>query len=139
MQGEHLSAELFDCPVGLALLTDARRLRERCLLAAQQAGLTVVGELFHRFPGESGAGASAGQTGVTGVLLLAESHLAVHTWPELGAVTMDVFVCNRSRDNRAAAQRLQQALVEAFQPGRWVGRVQQRPLLDSSGDPPAAA
>jgi S-adenosylmethionine decarboxylase proenzyme len=125
MHGEHLSAELFDCPSGSDLLTDAGRLAHCCRAAATQAGLTVVGELFHRFqPGDAAAQAS----GVTGVLLLAESHLAVHTWPELGAVTMDVFVCNRSRDNRAAAQALQQALLEAFQPGRWVARVQQRPL-----------
>jgi hypothetical protein len=59
------------------------------------SGLTPVGELFHRF--EPGGG-------VTGVVLLAESHLAVHTWPELGAVTMDVYVCNFSGDNGAAPE-----------------------------------
>jgi S-adenosylmethionine/arginine decarboxylase-like enzyme len=74
----------------------------------------VVGELFHRFPGESGAGASAGQTGVTGVLLLAESHLAVHTWPELGAVSLDVYVCNLGRDNCDRAEALMSRLIAAF-------------------------
>jgi S-adenosylmethionine decarboxylase len=59
------------------------------------SGLRSVNELFHRFePAARGA--------VTGVVLLAESHLAVHTWPELGAVTLDVYVCNFGGDNSAA-------------------------------------
>jgi len=51
----------------------------------QAAGLTPVDGVFHRFPLPGG---------VTGVVLLAESHVAVHTWPERGAVTLDVYVCN---------------------------------------------
>jgi S-adenosylmethionine decarboxylase len=64
-----------------------------------------VGALFHRFD-EGG--------GVTGVVLLAESHLAVHTWPELAAVTLDVYVCNFGRDNSARAEALLAALQGAF-------------------------
>ena len=48
------------------------------------------------------------------MLLLAESHLAVHTWPELGAVTLDVYVCNYGGDNSARAHALLDALVAAF-------------------------
>jgi len=48
------------------------------------------------------------------VLLLAESHLAVHTWPELRAVTLDVFVCNVASDNTGKAQDLLDALVARF-------------------------
>jgi S-adenosylmethionine decarboxylase len=75
-----------------------------------------VGELFHRFP-------AAG--GVTGVVLLAESHLAVHTWPELRAVTLDVFVCNVAGDNSHKARQLVDALVQRFDPER----VQRQQLL----------
>jgi S-adenosylmethionine decarboxylase len=71
------------------------------------AGLTVVGDYFHQFPGG----------GVTGTVVLAESHLAVHTWPESNYVTLDVFVCNMSCDNRAKARQLFDALVLAFLPG----------------------
>jgi S-adenosylmethionine decarboxylase len=52
------------------------------------------------------------------VVLLAESHLAVHTWPELGAVTLDVYVCNFSGDNSAAPHSLLEALETAFAPAR---------------------
>jgi len=72
-----------------------------------------VGELFHRF---APAAPDRAPGGVTGVVLLAESHLAVHTWPELGAVTLDVYVCNFGADNSARARALLDALVRAFAP-----------------------
>jgi S-adenosylmethionine decarboxylase len=106
MQGLHLTADLSDC-TGAAAMTDAQALRRLCLDAVHAAGLTPVGELFHRFPAPGG---------VTGVVLLAESHLAVHTWPERGAVTLDAYVCNVSGDNTAAAHRLIEQLITAFAP-----------------------
>ena len=54
--------------------------------------------------------------GVTGVVLLAESHLAVHTWPEIDAATLDVYVCNLGADNSARAELVLAALIEAFAP-----------------------
>ncbi len=93
--------------------TDA--LREACLAAVERAGLSPVGELFHRFPAAAQPGHEA-PPGITGVILLAESHLAVHTWPELGAATLDVYVCNLGADNSARAETLLGALVEAFAP-----------------------
>jgi S-adenosylmethionine/arginine decarboxylase-like enzyme len=68
-----------------------------------------VGELFHAFGPDAG---------VTGVVLLAESHLALHTWPELGAATLDVYVCNLSADNGPRAEALLAALEAAFAPAR---------------------
>lgn len=134
MHGLHLSAELHGCPCrtegpgGLPLLTDAASLQALCERAAAHAGLTVVGRLFHRFaptPGQT-------QTGVTGMLLLAESHLAVHTWPELGVVTLDVYVCNRGRDCSAAAQAVMDALTAAFQPARVERRAWARSAVAAS-------
>jgi hypothetical protein len=52
---------------------------------------------------------------VTGVVL-AESHLAVHTWPELGVVTLDVYVCNLGGDHSAQAEALLADLQAAFEP-----------------------
>ena len=112
MHGLHLTADLSGCADG-APMTDLAALRALCLRAVADAGLLAVGELFHRF----GAPA-AGQGGVTGVVLLAESHLAVHTWPELRGVTIDAYVCNFSGDNSARAHALMDALVEAFAPAR---------------------
>ncbi len=105
MQGLHLTADLSGCHATSPAMTDPRALRALCLDAVAAAGLRAVGELFHRFE-------RAG--GVTGVVLLAESHLAVHTWPELGAVTLDVYVCNFEADNSQRADQLLASLEAAF-------------------------
>jgi S-adenosylmethionine decarboxylase len=109
MQGLHLTADLHDCAVDRPEMTDAPALRALCLRSVDAAGLRPVGEVFHRF---------ADGGGVTGVVLLAESHIAVHTWPELGAVTLDVYVCNFGADNSARARSLLAALEGAFAPRR---------------------
>lgn len=130
MQGLHLVADLAGCATDAPAMTDADVLRTLCESAVRDAGLTAVATLFHRFaptPGEPGT-APAG--GVTGVVLLAESHLAVHTWPELGVVTVDVHVCNRSRDNRAAAAAVLDAVTAAFRPAR----VNRQALERAGGD-----
>lgn len=111
MQGLHLTADLQGCASTQPAMTDPAALRALCLQAVGGAGLQAVGELFHRFVAPSGEGA-----GVTGVVLLAESHLAVHTWPELGAVTLDVYVCNFGADNSAKAEALLRALLDRFAP-----------------------
>lgn len=105
MDGLHLTADLRGCDRSLAAMTEDDALRSLCLDAVAAAGLAGVGELFHVFPPPGG---------VTGVVLLAESHLAVHTWPELAAVTLDVYVCNYGGDNSAQAHALLDALVTAF-------------------------
>jgi S-adenosylmethionine decarboxylase proenzyme len=115
MDGLHILAELHDCPDCPALREPAA-LRELCLAACRNAGLAVVGEVFHGF------GTTAAPAGATGAVVLAESHLAVHTWPELAAVTLDLYVCNFSQDNRAAAEAAYAALTAAFAPGRRVRR-----------------
>ena len=115
MHGLQLTADLHGCAIGRAAMTDPAALRDACRSAVQAAGLTPVGELFHHF---DGAGVSTGATanGITGVVLLAESHVAVHTWPELGAATLDVYVCNIGRDNSARAEALLAALIALFAP-----------------------
>lgn len=113
MQGLHLTADLFQCACRNELLTDRGILQETCIRLVRQAGLTVVGDDFHQFADPAGEA-----SGVTGLVLLAESHLAVHTWPELNAVTLDVYVCNFRQDNTGRAQALTDALVALFQPER---------------------
>ncbi|HEY1130498.1 MAG TPA: adenosylmethionine decarboxylase [Roseateles sp.] len=118
MKGLHLTADLRGVDPARAVMTDAEVLGSACRDAVAAAGLQGVAELMHRF------GPADGQGGITGVVLLAESHLAVHTWPELGAVTLDVYVCNYGGDNSAKAERLMAAVVDLFEPAeasrqRW--------------------
>jgi S-adenosylmethionine decarboxylase len=119
MQGLHLLADLRECG-GPVSLSDVDALRALCLGAVADAGLRSVGSLFHPFVGDDGQA-----QGVTGVVLLVESHLAVHTWPELRSVTADVYVCNLGTDNSSRANTLSARLVAAFAPGiRKIERVQ---------------
>jgi S-adenosylmethionine decarboxylase len=120
MEGLHLTADLGGCRDDAVAMRDPQALRVLCRRAIDAAGLVAVGELFHRF---------AHPGGVTGVVLLAESHVALHTWPELQAVTLDVYVCNVGADNSARAERLAQALIDAFEPRRVERRRVQRGAL----------
>jgi S-adenosylmethionine decarboxylase proenzyme len=112
MNGLHILAEFHACAGDGRLLREADRLAELCRRACGEAGLSVVAAAFHQFPA----------AGATGALVLAESHLAIHTWPELDAVTLDLYVCNHSQDNRAAAAAAYDILRAAFQPRRIVRR-----------------
>lgn len=111
MRGLHLTADLQGCAGSPALLTETDALALLCKRLVDEVGLSPVAEKFHAFPD---VGAQPG--GVTGVVLLAESHLAVHTWPECAGVTVDVFVCNFSEDNSAKAERLLRMLIDAYSP-----------------------
>ena len=113
MQGLHLTADLHGCCCDSRWLLDAQALGHACVDAVAAAGLQAVAELFHTFPTTA-----HGPGGVTATVLLAESHLCVHTWPEQRAVTLDVYVCNFGGDHSAKAQALLDALVALFQPGQ---------------------
>ncbi len=102
MNGLHLTADLRGCQCPAHWLTHSEPLRTLARSACEQAGLTVVSEHWHRFqPADEASGA---QSGFTGVLLLAQSHLALHTWPELSGATLDVYVCNYGADDSGKAR-----------------------------------
>lgn len=113
MRGIHLIADLHACRCDPQHLLDPAGLESYCLQACEQHKLTVVGKLFHPFRDTAGAPA-----GVTGAVVLAESHLALHTWPEIAAVTLDIYVCNFSADNSLNARALLRQLVSHFAPER---------------------
>ena len=91
-------------------MTDAAALRQFCHDSINRAGLTILGDLFHEFDGG----------GVTGTVVLAESHLAIHTWPELQSVTLDVYVCNYTTDNSAKARQVVTDLMDLYRPEEHV-------------------
>ncbi len=120
MHGLHLIAELHECCCNPRLLQSVDALRELCLAVCSVPGLTPVGQVFHQF------GSEAEPAGATGAVILAESHLAVHTWPELNAVTLDLYVCNFSQDNSSAARAACERLIGAFMPRRVTRREVER-------------
>ena len=111
MQGLHLTADLHQCRCAPLWLTDAPLLGERCVRAVTAAGLQAVAQVVHAFPATA-----HGPGGVTATVLLAESHLCVHTWPEQAAVTLDVYVCNFGGDHAAQAHALMDSLIALFEP-----------------------
>lgn len=111
MQGLHLTADLRGCQCDSAWLLDAPLLGVACRDAVHAAGLQAVAQLFHAFPATP-----QGPGGVTATLLLAESHLCVHTWPEQAAVTLDVYVCNMGGDHSHRARSLLDTLLRHFDP-----------------------
>jgi S-adenosylmethionine decarboxylase len=79
--GRHLIAEYYECC--RETLDQVSTVRQAMLDAAHAIGATVLGENFHQFDPH----------GVSGTVVIAESHLSVHTWPENGYVAVDIYTC----------------------------------------------
>ena len=105
-------ADSFRFRAGVEIVAPAGRLRDAA--GSQQffgelvarLGLTSVGEVYHVF---------AESAGFTAVLALTESHLSIHTWPEHGLATFDVFLSNFRRDNHATVRRVYQETLAFFE------------------------
>lgn len=96
--GVHLLADMHG--VQQAMLTEADTIESLLRQSAQAAGAQILYSHFHTF--------GSGQ-GVTGVVLLAESHISIHTWPEFGFAAADIFMCGNAQPERAL-ELIQQAL-----------------------------
>jgi len=103
--GTHLLADLFDC----AHLDDEARIEAALRAAVGAASATLIDLKVHGF--------GSGQ-GVTGIALLAESHISIHSWPERGYAAVDMFLCGRRHDLDAALSALAGTLD--------AGRIEQR-------------
>jgi len=90
--GKHLLLELKGC--NKEVLNDVGFLRGALITAAGEAGAIVLGESFHQFNPQ----------GVSGVVIIAESHLCIHTWPEYGYAAVDIFTCGNSVQPEKAAE-----------------------------------
>jgi len=110
LQGIHIVANLYDCKGDEAFLLHKQPLQDFCIQSILRAGLTMVENVFHPF--ENG--------GVTGCLVLSESHLAIHTWPELKSVTLDIYACNYTRDNTDKARQVMSDFLALLEPERSV-------------------
>ncbi len=93
--GRHILAEFFNCDV--QILNDVEKVELYMKRAAIECGATIVNSVFHIF----------NPHGVSGVVVIAESHLAIHTWPEYGYAAVDVFTCGDSVDPWIATKVLQ--------------------------------
>lgn len=99
--GHHILLELHDCDG--ALLNDVQQIKKIMCQAALIAKATIVTEHFHHFS----------PYGVSGVVIIQESHLTIHTWPEYGYAAIDVFTCN----SKLSLQEAVQYITEQFNAG----------------------
>ena len=96
--GRHFLMELEDC--NEETLNNLEALKTAMLTAADEAGATIMGESFHRFAPH----------GISGVVIIAESHLCIHTWPEYGYAAADIFTCGTAVQPEKAAELLVEKL-----------------------------
>lgn len=95
--GRQVLAEFYGCEG--KLMNDVEFIRTHMLAAAEKAGATIVTQAFHHFSPH----------GVSGTVVIAESHLAIHTWPEYGYAAVDLFTCGESVNPWIAFQYLKDA------------------------------
>jgi spermidine synthase len=111
VNGLQIAIDAYECECSTELLEQHALLAGKFRRLVIDSTLEIVGEKWIAFP-------SVGEknSGFTGTLLLAESHLAVHTWPECRGVSLDIFVCNFRRDNSMLAQELADRLLTVLAP-----------------------
>lgn len=86
MIGIHILAELFNCEFNL--LNDLELIKTYMIKSCEETNLTIVNNIFHKFQ----------PIGVTGVLVLSESHFSIHTWPEKQFCAVDIFTCSKENN-----------------------------------------
>lgn len=97
--GKHLLVELKDC--NPAVLKNLDKVRNALVSAAREAKATIIDVSFHEF----------NPFGISGMVVIAESHLSIHTWPEYGYAAVDIFTCGDIIKPEIAAQ----YLIEQFE------------------------
>lgn len=89
--GTHLLVELKDC--NSKILNDVKKIEDILVTAAKEAKATIIESRFHKFS----------PFGISGVVVIAESHLTIHTWPEYGYAAVDIFTCGETLQPSVAA------------------------------------
>jgi len=113
--GKHILAEFYNCNSNV--LNNVELIEQFMVEAATECGATVVEKNFHMFS----------PYGVSGVVIISESHLAIHTWPEHGYAAVDLFTCGDSCDPLVAYEYLK----EKFSAGSAIFTELQRGLFDN--------
>ena len=94
---QHVLLDLYGCDVDL--IDDTEYVRKTLVETAQKLNCTILKDTFHRFSPQ----------GVSGVLVIAESHLSIHTWPEQEFAAMDLFTCGDTSQLEAMPRILEKA------------------------------
>lgn len=113
--GRHILAEFYGCAYDK--LNDPETVKKFMIEAALVAGAEIKESVFHKFSPQ----------GVSGVVVISESHLAIHTWPELGYAAVDVFTCGEKVDPWDACR----YLIEKFQAANITATEMRRGIMET--------
>ena len=94
--GKHILIEFWECEK--TVLDDIQTVENLMVEAAKKAKVTIVEKCFHKFS----------PYGISGVVVIAESHLAIHTWPEYNYAAVDFFTCNKNCNTNVAIEYLKE-------------------------------
>ena len=108
--GRHILAEFYGCP--METLSDLEQIKQSMVAAALEAGAEVKETVFHQFSPQ----------GISGVVAISESHLAIHSWPEFGYAAVDVFTCGQTVDPWVSCNYLKQAFSAQNMSAREIER-----------------
>ena len=110
MKGLHIVANFYNCHFyknhSSSNKIDESILLNKAIYFCEKVGLHVVGQSQHHFEPQ----------GFTFAILLAESHLSIHTWPENGNVAFDIYTCNYQNDNSNKTKEVYQLIKELIIP-----------------------
>lgn len=109
----HILADMHECEGNPAYFTSKAKVRLQALKMIKRAGFKIVASRFHKFPATP-----EGEGGITGVVIVSESHITVHTWPERKFVNLDVFFCNYTRNNTRKARLVFREFSKIYKPKR---------------------
>lgn len=110
--GRHIVVEFFGCDP--EILNDVALIEKAMVDAAKEANATVINSTFHHFS----------PFGVSGVVVIQESHLAIHTWPEYEFAAIDIFTCGEEIDPWICYKKLSQELKSQYGSAIEMGRGQ---------------
>src|SRR5258707_13644724 len=104
--GIELIADLKDCNSSRLTELNMLEVQLQIRLILQKYNLTELNSIYHNFG-----------PGFTGLVLLSESHIAMHTWPEKNYVSVNIYLCNHARDNTRFIREILNEVLTIFQPG----------------------
>ena len=112
-KGVHILSNLFGCK-NSSLLVDKSKLKKLLVSSVEKNHLHILDSSFYKFKGG----------GITAFLLLSESHISIHTWPERdNYLSLDIFVCNFNKDNTKNAKKIYRELLKEFKPSKKEERI----------------
>ncbi len=95
--GNHLLIEMYNC--NQETINSSEKVEQMLIKAVEISGANIIKPVFHKF----------NPHGISGVIVIAESHFSIHTWPEYGYCALDIFTCGEKINSQKALEYLKEA------------------------------